>query len=153
MFNPVADAHVRTRAPGPTTARRRRSRCARATHPNNTTYISYLKFTVTGVNGAPVSSAKLRLYVTDASTDGGSVFRVDDTWTETGLTWTARPALPLTSIGNAGNVAAGGYVDIDLGSAVSGDGTYSFAVQSSSTNSAIYASRESANQPQLVLGV
>ena len=152
-FNPVADAHVKNTSPGTNYGTATTLQVRQGDASNNTTYISYLKFTVAGVNGAPVSSAKLRLFVTDASPDGGSVFRVDDTWTETGLTWSSRPLLPLTSIGNAGSVAVGAYVDIDLGSAVTGDGTYSFAVQSSSTNSAIYGSRESANQPQLVLGV
>ena len=152
-FNPVADAHVKNTSPGTNYGTATTLQVRQGDASNTTTYVSYLKFTVAGVNGAPVSSAKLRLFVTDASPDGGSVFRVDDTWTETGLTWSSRPLLPLTSIGNAGSVAAGAYVDIDLGSAVTGDGTYSFAVQSSSTNSAIYGSRESANQPQLVLGV
>lgn len=152
-FNPIADAHVKNTSSTTNYGTATTLQVRQGDASNNTTYISYLKFAVTGVNGAPVSSAKLRLYVTDASPDGGSVFRVDDTWTETGLTYATRPLLPPTSIGNAGSVAAGGYVDIDLGSAVSGDGTYSFAVQSSSTNSAIYASRESVNKPQLVLGV
>jgi PKD repeat protein len=152
-FNPLADAHVKNTSTGTNYGTATTLQVRQGDASNNTTYVSYLKFAVTGVNGAPVSSAKLRLYVTDASTDGGSVFRVDDTWTETGLTWATRPVLPATSIGNAGNVAAGGYVDIDLGTAVTGDGTYSFAVQSSSTNSAIYASKESTNKPQLVLGV
>jgi hypothetical protein len=41
-------------------------------------------------------------------------------------------------------------VDIDIGT-VPGNGTYSFALTSTSTNSAIFSGREGANPPQLVL--
>jgi PKD repeat protein len=150
-FTPIADAHVKSTSTGTNYGTATTLQVRQGDASNTTTYVSYLKFTVSGVNGAAVTDAKLRLYVTDASPDGGSVFRVGDTWTETGLTWTNRPALPATSVGAAGSVTAGGYVDIDLGSAVTGDGTYSFAVSSASTNSAIYGSRESANDPQLVV--
>src|SRR5699024_10878799 len=47
--------------------------------------------------------------------------------------------------------AAGGYAEVDLGSAITTDGTYAFELVNASTNSAIYASREAAQKPELVL--
>ncbi len=119
-------------------------------------YRSYLKFSVSGLSGA-VGSVKLRLWVNDASPDGGSVYPVANTWTESGsgsITWNNAPALPgspITAIG--ATTALSTWTEVDLGNAISGDGTYSFAIASSSTNSAIYSSRQGLHAPELVIGV
>ena len=47
---------------------------------------SYLKFNVTGING-PVSNAKIRLQVTNASDDGGSMFSVSNDYQSTTTPW------------------------------------------------------------------
>jgi len=59
--------------------------------------------------------------------------------------------LPATGIAGAGRVTTGTTAEIDLGTAVTGDGVYSFALASNTTDSAIYSSREGANPPALVL--
>jgi PKD repeat protein len=116
------------------------------------TYRTYLQFNVTGVTGT-VASVKLRLYVTDASPDGGGVYGVSNSWTEAGLTWNNAPANNATVLGNAGAVPPGSYVDISLPStAVTGNGTYSFVVRNNNSDAAWYSSREAAaNPPQLVI--
>lgn len=120
-------------------------------------YVTYLKFTVTGVVGAP-SQAKLRLFVTDPSPDGGSVFAAENTypgtttpWTQAGITWSKAPTRAGTALADAGAVATGTWVEINVLPAVTGNGIYSFALVSGSTNSAIYSSKEGANPPQLVV--
>jgi PKD repeat protein len=117
-------------------------------------YHSYLRFVVSGLTG-PVTSAKLRLTVTDASPDGGRVYVTDPNWIESGsggITWNTAPALPEPSFATvAASTAVGQVVEADLGSRITGNGTYSFGLASSSTNSAIYGSRESTTPPQLVL--
>jgi hypothetical protein len=106
---------------------------------------------VTGLTGQ-VSGAKLRLFSTDGGPDGGSVFRVtDNTWTEAGLTFANAPAIGTTSLGAAGAVGTGVPVEINLGNAVTGNGTYSFALTTTSSNSVIYDSREGSTPPQLIL--
>jgi PKD repeat protein len=147
---PVADAHVKNTSANTNYGTLGSLQIRQGDASNTTTYRTYLKFDVTGLTG-PVSGAKLRLFVTDASPDGGRVYRVGDTWTESALTWNNAPVLPPTSIGTAGSVAAGTWVEIDLGSAITGNGTYSFAIATSSTNSAIYTSREGTSKPELVL--
>ncbi|MFB3739831.1 MAG: DNRLRE domain-containing protein, partial [Candidatus Velamenicoccus archaeovorus] len=112
-----------------------------------------LKFTVSGVGSATVSSATLRLFVTDRSPDGGSVYQVaDDTWQERTVTWNDAPAAG-SLVGSIGPVAVGTWVEVDLTSYVTGDGTYSIRIQSASTNGAAYSSKEatSGNGPQLVV--
>jgi PKD repeat protein len=118
-------------------------------------YRSYLKFDVAGVTGT-VRSVKLRLWVNDASPDGGSVYAVGNSWTESGtgsITWNTAPALPGTPIKAIGPTVLGTWTEVDLGPIITTDGTYSFGIASSSTNSAYYSSREGTHAPQLVIGV
>jgi PKD repeat protein len=151
-FSPVADTQAKSDSANTNygTLTTLRVRGGTATSP--TTYRTFLKFEVTGITG-PVTKATLRLFVTDDSPDGGTVYKIDDnTWTETTLNWTNMPAkvLPATGIGSAGLVPLG-WKDIDLGTAITGNGTCTLVLASGNTNSAIYSSREGTNPPQLVL--
>jgi hypothetical protein len=110
-----------------------------------------LKFDVTGISGT-VSSVKLRLFVTNPSNDGGGSYAVDNGWTETGILWTNAPPISGSALAQPGPVALGTWVELDLGSgAVAGNGTFSFALKSASTDSAEYSTREGASPPQLVV--
>ena len=118
---------------------------------------SYLKFNVTGLSGS-VQSATLRLYNTDGSGDGGAIYMVANTyrdgsvpWTETGLKWNNTPPWITGVLDTAGSVSSGTWVEWDVTTVVSGNGIYSFALSSSSTNSALYNSREAAHPPVLVI--
>jgi PKD repeat protein/glucose/arabinose dehydrogenase len=111
---------------------------------------SYLKFNVTGLS-APPASVKLRLFNTDPSTDGGSLFDVSDNWTEGSITWNNQPTISGSPVGALGNVTAGTYKEVDLTAYVTGNGTYSLAIKSAVNNLAVYDSSEGANPPQLVV--
>ena len=113
-------------------------------------YHPYFQFSVTGLSGAP-ASAKLRLYVTDGGPTGGDWFNPLGAWTETGLTWNNAPTLTGSPFVTVGTVAPGQWVEIDVTAKVAGDGTYTFAATSSSTDTVTYASKESAFAPQLVI--
>jgi PKD repeat protein len=117
-------------------------------------YHTYLRFVVSNLTG-PVTSAKLRLTVTDPSPDSGSLFVTDPNWTESGtggITWNNAPPFVGSSFASVGaTTTVGQVVDVDLGNAITGNGTYSFAIASNSTNSAIFSSREGTAPPQLVL--
>jgi chitodextrinase len=115
---------------------------------------TYLKFTVAGVAGRTVLSAKLRLYCTDdASVFGGEVHRVPDTtWSETAITWNTAPPPDAAIISSFGSVALATWYEVDVTSAISGDGVVSLAATSTNADGAHYASRETgANAPQLVV--
>ncbi|HET7473859.1 MAG TPA: DNRLRE domain-containing protein [Candidatus Limnocylindrales bacterium] len=150
-LNPAADAYVNQ---GQATKNYGTDPSLRVRQSANS-YRSYLKFSVPSLSGT-VRSVKLRLWVTDASPDGGSVYSVANTWTESGtgsITWNTAPPLPGTAIKAIGATAVSTWEEIDLGPVVSGAGTYSFAIASSSGNSAYYSSREGAHAPELVIGV
>ncbi|MBP2337660.1 hypothetical protein JOF41_003838 [Saccharothrix coeruleofusca] len=116
----------------------------------------FLKFTVSGLPGA-VSGAKLRVHtddVADAHSGAGGTFRAttDTTWSETGVTWNDQPAIDGTALGELGAVSRNAWHELDVTSYVTGNGTYSIGVTSTSTDGADYDSRETgATAPQLVV--
>jgi hypothetical protein len=83
----------------------------------------------------PVSSAKLRLHVADiknaGSPDGGTLKAMTNTtWSETGTTWDNQPAIDGAILGSFGSVARNTWYEIDVTSAVTGNGTFSFGLTS-----------------------
>ncbi len=152
VFAPTADAQVKSTSPTTNYGTLGSLRLREGTSPTDVFYHSYLTFTVSGLAG-PVTAAKLRLFVTDASPDGGSVFGVDPgAWSELALIWKDAPPLAGTPIASVGATSAtGAWTEVGLGSLVTGNGTYSIGLSSASANSAIYDSREGANSPQLVI--
>src|SRR4249919_707435 len=87
-FVPAADAHVNSGSPsgnyGGLTTMKVREGSGSSADP---AYRGYLRFAVAGLSG-PVSSVKLRLFVTDASANSLGVYAIaNTTWTETGLTY------------------------------------------------------------------
>jgi hypothetical protein len=117
---------------------------------------SYLKFTVTGLAGAP-SAAKLRLFVTDPSPNAGPIYTASNTapsgtaWSESTVTWNTKPAIGTTVLSSLGAVSTGSWVEYDLKNSISGNGTYSFALTGGSSDHAWFSSSEGANLPQLVV--
>jgi hypothetical protein len=117
---------------------------------------SYLRFTVT--NFPVVRSARLRLYVTDGSSNGGSAYAVANTyagtttpWTETGITWTNAPTIPGSPLATLGTVSTGQWIEIDLTAGIPTNGTYCLALATTVTDLARYTSREGTNKPQLLI--
>ncbi|MCB9157720.1 MAG: PKD domain-containing protein [Caldilineaceae bacterium] len=119
-------------------------------------YTSYLQFNVTGVSG-PVQSAKLRLYVTDASNDGGAIYLVSNNgsngapWTESGITWENAPVIGGSPLSTLGAVESEVWVEFDVTAAVAGNGLLSFGLNTASTNSVLYSSKEGVHAPELVV--
>ncbi len=113
---------------------------------------TYLKFSVSGA-GVP-ASATLRLWVIDASPDGGNLYVVPDSaWSEGTMSWSNKKPIAGSAIDTAGAVTFGTWVEFDVSSIVTGDGTYSFALINASGDVARYTSSEgtAANRPQLVV--
>ncbi|HEX6131896.1 MAG TPA: DNRLRE domain-containing protein, partial [Actinomycetota bacterium] len=113
-----------------------------------------LRFAVTGVGAAPVVGATLRLYNTNGSSMGGSVFPVADTsWNESTVTWNTAPPAGPAPAGSLGAVTAGTWYEVDVSSIVTGDGVYSMRLITTSSNGADYTSREGASgfAPELVV--
>ncbi|MGI0012748.1 MAG: DUF7594 domain-containing protein [Nitrososphaera sp.] len=117
------------------------------------TQITYLRFNVTGLSGV-VQSARLRLEVVNASVFGGRIYSIsDNSWGERTVTFNTRPVIDAQSpLGSLGAVAVGNIVELDVTAAISGNGTYNFAMDSNNSDGAYYRSREAViNPPALVI--
>jgi Calcineurin-like phosphoesterase len=115
---------------------------------------TFLKFTTSGLVD-PVTSAKLRIHTADiqsaSSPAGGTLQAVSDTtWLETGLTWNNQPGLGAT-LGSLGSVSRNTWYELDVTTAVTGNATFSFALSSTNKNNAVYDSRETANDSELLV--
>jgi len=111
---------------------------------------SYIRFDVSGVTG-PVTAATLRIHANSSSSVGVDVSEVTDTtWTEGGITYDNAPLVG-TLLGSQGSFSGGAYFEVDLTSHVTGDGTYVFAITTTSNTNISMGSRDSANMPELVI--
>ncbi len=148
-FSPTADAYVIA-----TSAGTNYGTAANLRVDGSPIIRSYLRFVVSGVAGGTVQSAILRMYANTANTTGYSAHRVaDNTWTETGITYTNSPAVGAV-INNSQPFTAAAWVEVDVTPYVTADGTYNLAIDSANTTNTSLASRETtANAPQLVVTV
>lgn len=157
-FVPVADAKVKSSSPGTNYGSANDLQVRQGDASNPSTVHTYLRFTLSGIGG-PVLGARLRLWVTDGSVTGGSAFAASNDystggpWSESGVTWNNAPLPAGAALSTLGAVTAGTWAQFDVTPAVSGDGTYTFELVTSSSNSAVYSSREAANAPVLVVDV
>jgi hypothetical protein len=116
---------------------------------------SYLKFTVTGLTGAP-TRATIKVFVgtgaNAGSTNGPALYTAPSTWSETAITWSTRPARSTTALEDLGAVSAGTWIEYDVSSAITGNGDYTFVLATNSADATDFQSREAANKPRLILG-
>ncbi len=107
--------------------------------------VTYLRFLVAGTEGN-VTSAKVRLHTpNDPSSEGGggTIYMVTDTgWNEETLTWNNRPPTSGGPLSSLGTVAPDSVYELDVTSAVPGDGAWSFAIVSTDPNSSHYSTKE-----------
>jgi hypothetical protein len=153
-FRPAGDVYVSQASP--TTANNGAE--LQAVGGSTSAKRSYLRFTVTGLPaGSTVSSAKLRLFVTNDSTNGGVFNTITNTTFTESTTWNTKPAIDGPQVGSLGAVALNTFQEITLpAGTVNGNGSIAFAIQlpASVTNTLGYASRSNttvANRPQLVV--
>ncbi len=110
---------------------------------------SYLRFDVQGVSN--ISSATLRLFANDSSSQGITASSIsDNSWVESALTFNNAPPAGGV-IGSSTAVSAGTWTEIDVTGYVTGNGLYSFMISSTDANRVTFDSREAANPPQLVI--
>jgi hypothetical protein len=114
---------------------------------------SFVRFAVTGLSGT-VQSARLRVYIpSNGSADGPAVYTTGSSWTETGITWNNRPSRTSGALDNKGALSAGIWVEYNVTSAVTGNGTFSFVLAADSTDGVVFSSRQGSQPPQLVIAL
>jgi hypothetical protein len=113
--------------------------------------ISYLRFDVSGLSGTVVS-ARLQLQCSNKSPFGGAIYAIsNNSWQETTVTYNNRPAIDGSALHALGTVSVGDIVELDVTAAISGNGTYNFAMNSNNKNGADYYSREGSTPPILII--
>ncbi|MGH2572455.1 MAG: DUF7594 domain-containing protein [Actinomycetota bacterium] len=113
---------------------------------------SFLRFQLTGLNGRTLTSVRLRLYQTDASPLGGSVWSMSSNAWDESVTWQTRPAIDGSLLGSFESVQPSTWYELGLDqSLITGDGPLSLAMDSSHSDGARWGSREHARPPQLVV--
>jgi hypothetical protein len=116
--------------------------------------MTYLRFVVTGVAGRPVLTARLRLHVSGRSKTGGTIRPIHDpSWDEATITFANRPIADDPPLAALGAVEVDEVVEIALDGTVTGDGTYDFVIDSTSSDGVHYVSSEasSGEGPLLIL--
>ena len=113
-------------------------------------YRSLIRFTLNGLSGPP-TSVKLRLFVEDASSRGGDWYLVSNNWTESTVVWGNKPAISGSPVASVGAVTVGTWVEVNLTSAITGNGTYSFEATTTSTNTAAFETSQGTHPPQVVV--
>ena len=147
----VADAYARSSTPGTNTGK-----ATTLSVDASPVDVTYLKFDLSAYAGRTLTGATLRLTVGANGSTGRQDVKVvaDDAWTETGLTYTNRPAAGAT-VGSLARTTVNTTYEIPLAvPALSGElgSTLSLALDSSSTDAVVLASREAGTgRPELVL--
>jgi hypothetical protein len=111
---------------------------------------SYLRFNVQNVTGR-VTRATLRIFASTAS--GSSCVAnivTNNTWTETGINYNNAPP-PGGALGSSGSFGAGVWITMDVTAYITGNGTYNLALTTAGSTAVSLSSRESANDPQLII--
>ncbi|MBN1770759.1 MAG: DNRLRE domain-containing protein [Deltaproteobacteria bacterium] len=117
--------------------------------PGSPLEASYLKFVVEPPPGHRVVSAIVHLLCgcpggpAGAEGGGGAIYFVpDNDWSEAAITWNNRPLPSGEPLDMQGHIDPGLWYEFDVSAAVSGAGTYSFAVLSDDANGGHYLSKE-----------
>jgi hypothetical protein len=111
---------------------------------------SYVKFDVSGLNGAPLR-AVLRLWVETTGTTSYKVYQVtDNSWTETGVTFDNKPAFG-GLLATSGATTADTWMDLDVTAAVGGNGLVTLDFASGTAGKNFGAREDTAHAPLLLL--
>lgn len=150
-FVPVADARVSQASP---TSNYGTATTLQTDSGATDTQTSYIRFDISGMNSA-IQNAKLRVYcTTNGTANGPAVYLANSSWTESGtggVTWNTQPALLNGAVDNKGSIGANSWVEYDVTSLVSGNGTYTFALVADGSDGVVFSSREGTAPPQLVV--
>ncbi len=146
-YKPTADAYVNKSAPDKNFGK---NLSIRADHLPLTQ--SYLRFDITGLDNNGVTSAKLRIYANSANKIGVIVDKVsDNNWEEKSITFKNAPEVG-EQITKSSGFTKGIWIEVDITSYITGDGTYSVALTTTSDTNINLASREAGTKsPALVV--
>jgi acid phosphatase type 7 len=112
---------------------------------------SFIRFTVTGLSGS-IQNAVLRVYdTTNASENGPAVYATEPTWAEDEITWNNRPRRTSEELDNQGSISTDTWVEYNVTTALTGNGTFSFVLAADSSDAATFSSRQGSQPPELMI--
>ena len=146
VFTPVADATVYAAQPG----RNFGSDLTLVADDSPKSKV-FLRFEVAGLTGVPIG-ARLRVWVSNASSNGPEVRPVTAAWGESTVTYDTRPAVG-SVVADVGKVSSGSWLEYNVSGLVAGNGPVDLALVGDSSDGADFVSREGAEtrRPQLVV--
>src|SRR6266545_3702878 len=140
-LNPVADTYVDASSPTTNHGTKIYVRT-----DNSPTLRAYLRFDVQGAG----PTAVLRFFAETGNSIGVDVRTVsDNSWGETSTNFSNAPAFG-SVIASTGPITAGTWQQVNVSSAITGNGLVSFALTSTSNTATKFTSREGVNKPQLI---
>jgi PKD repeat protein len=151
VVTPAADSYVRSDATGSNFGSQTSIQAYKSRNgAKGIVYQPFVRFTVPSLPATP-TSAKLRLFTTDASATSGTLFRTSASWTESTINYNNRPATTGSSLGASRAATLGQWVEFDVTSTVTAAGQYGFTLTNGSNDLVGFSSKEGANPAQLVL--
>jgi len=112
---------------------------------------SYLRFNVTGIS-TQVQSAIVRVAASVTGPSGGAIHKIsNNSWTEAGLTYNNAPPVDGPELSRVGSIVKKQFYEFNVTSAITGPGTYNFALVSNNASETKHTSRESGTPPQLII--
>jgi len=111
---------------------------------------SYLRFDL-GAVPRPIRSAKLRMYVLEASSARPTVARASNSWSEKTVTWRNRPAPVSAAISSPGDARARTWIEWNVTSLLPSSGRFTLVLRPTSANTVELSSSTGIHPPQLVL--
>jgi hypothetical protein len=152
-FIPIADAYVRSDTPTTNYG----TNSSLTVVGGSLVRITYVRFDLSSLAGKHISSAKFRMYVNNDSNGTFSVKPVStDTWSETSVTYSNRPALGSAFSSFAPGSISSGWVEADVSAGIVGKEGQVFSLGIDGTSSDTYGfySRNystTSQRPQLVV--
>jgi poly(beta-D-mannuronate) C5 epimerase len=148
-FTPTADATIAEATPDTTAGT-----AADLIADNDPRTDFLLKFTVTGVGATrAVTGAQLTLTATDPGAAGAKVYQAQHTNFDQTVTWNSAPWVLSPELATLPAIVAGSAYSVDVGAAVTADGTYAFRVLQPSVEGIRFSATEGAAPPRLTLTV
>jgi hypothetical protein len=107
---------------------------------------TFFRVRVRGFDAEPARDVRLRLQVDDehsARGPSGRLYQISEcSWDERSVTYKTQPTIDGPLLDELGEVEWRNVIEFDVTEAITGDGTYCFALESSSPDGVMYRSRE-----------
>ena len=93
----------------------------------------------------------MRIFVSNGSGASSEIFGISADWNENSITWTSRATLATEKVAASQTSPEGTWVEYDVSSLVTGDGTVNLGLFNTHSDGIGFSSRQGSNPPQLIV--